>query len=205
MNVRRLAPWLVLFAFLNAAGTPALAREGASPDAPGRNDLSQRLKDSTARYRQAKGEVDRLNAEITRIETRLVGVDQAQSTLRSLATRGAVALYMHDNTTDWVDGLGDGANALEAARRARLVGNVSQLAGAAMRDLADSSRQIAEDRRRLEDIRHERQSALGQLDQQRRADAGRFSALVAADREEERRQRDAEAAQRKADAAQRKA
>ena len=205
MKFRRLAPWLILFACLNAAGTPALAREGASPDAPARDDLSRQLKDSTARYRHAKSEVDRLAAEIARIETRLAGVDQAQSALRSLATRGAAALYMHDNTLDWVDGLGDGANALEAARRARLVGNVGQLAGAALRDLADSSRQIAEDRHRLEATHREQQAALGQLDQQRRADAGRFSALVATEREEQRRQRDLEAAQRQAEAAQRKA
>jgi murein DD-endopeptidase MepM/ murein hydrolase activator NlpD len=205
VNIRRLAPWLVLFTCLNAAGTPALAREGAGPDAPGRDEVSRQLKDSTARYRHAKDEVDRLSAEIARVESRLAGVDRAQSGLRTLATRGAAALYMHDNTLDWVDGLGDGANAIEAARRARLVGNVSQLAAAAMRNLADSSRQIAEDRRRLDDMLHERRAALGQLDEQRRADAGRFSALVAAERDEERRQRDLEAAQRKAEAAQRKA
>ena len=142
---------------------------------------------------------------MAQLEGRLAGVDQQQDRLRSLATRGAAALYMHDSTLDWVDGLGDGANALEAARRARLVGNVSQLAGAAMRDLADSSRQIDEDRGRLKDKRREQETALAQLDGQRRADAGRFSALVAAERDEERQQRDAEAAQRKAEAAQRKA
>src|SRR5205085_8699635 len=195
VNLRRLAPWLILFACLNAAGTPALAREGAGPDAPDRNELSRQLKDSTARYRHAKDDFDRLSAEMARIEDRLTGVDRAQSALRSLATRGAAALYMHDNTLDWVDGLGDGGNALEAARRARLVGNVSQLAGAAMRDLADSSRQIVEDRQRLKDKRQEQEAALAGLDGVRRADVGRFSALVAAERDEERQRRDAEATQ----------
>ena len=159
------------------------------------------MKDSTARYLKAKAEVDRLAAEMDRIENRLSGVEKQQADLRSLATRGAVALYMHDNTVDWVDGFGDGGeNALEAARRARLVGNVSGLAGAAIRDLADSSRQIDEDRRRLKDMHQEREAALAQLDGERRAAAGRFSALEAAERQEERRQRQEEAAQRKADA-----
>jgi murein DD-endopeptidase MepM/ murein hydrolase activator NlpD len=203
---RSLVLWLVAFACLNAAGTPALAREGVDPGAPGRDDLSQHVKDSTARYLRAKAEVDRLAAEVAKIENRLSGVEKQQADLRSLATRGAVALYMHDNTVEWVDGFGDGGeNVLESARRARLVGNVSQLAGAAMRDLADSSRQIEDDRRRLKDMTHDRQTALAQLDGERRAAAGRFSALVAAEKEEERRQRQAEAAQRKADAERRRA
>ncbi|HEY4409599.1 MAG TPA: peptidoglycan DD-metalloendopeptidase family protein [Acidimicrobiia bacterium] len=205
MNTRRLAFALVLFACLNAAGTPALAREGADPNAPGRGELQQHLKDSTARYRRAKAEFDRLSAEVARLEGRLAGVDQAQADLRSLATKGAVALYMHDSTFDWVNGMGDDGNALEAARRARLVSNVSRLAGAAIRDLADSTRQIAEDRQQLKDKRHEQEAAVAQLDGVRRADAGRFSALAAAERDEERQRRDAEAAQRKAEAVQRKA
>ena len=205
MNVRRLTFALVLFACLNAAGTPALAREGADPNAPGRGELQQHLKDSTARYRQARTELDRVSAEVAQLEGRLAGVDQAQADLRSLATRGAVALYMHDSTFDWVDGMGDDGNALEVARRARLVGNVSQLAGAAIRDLADSSRQIVEDRQRLKDKRQEQEAALAGLDGVRRADVGRFSALVAAERDEERQRRDAEATQRKAETAQRSA
>jgi len=204
VNVRRLALWLLPFACLSAVGTPALAREGDDPGAPGRSELEQQLKSSTARYRQAKADVDRLRAEVAKIEARLAGVDQAQADLRTLATRGAAALYMHDSTFDWADGLGDGATALEAARRARLVGNVSQLAGAAIRDLADSSRQIAEDRQRLKDRRKEQEAALAALDGERRADAGRFNALVAAEKEEERQRRDAEAAQRKAETAARR-
>jgi murein DD-endopeptidase MepM/ murein hydrolase activator NlpD len=202
---RLLAPWLILFACLSAAVTPALARDGVDPGAPGRDDLQQHVKDSTARYRQAKAEADRLAAEVAAIENRLAGVDKQQAELRSLATRGAVALYMHDSTIDWVDGFGDGGNALEGARRVRIVGNVSELASAAIRDLADSARQIEEDRRRLGDKRHEQGVALGQLDNERRAAAGRFSALVAAEEDQQRRERQAEATQRRAEADRRKA
>ncbi|HYT38787.1 MAG TPA: hypothetical protein VEN99_04715, partial [Acidimicrobiia bacterium] len=134
---RLLAPWLILFACLTAAGTPALAREGADPNAPDRSDLQRNVKDSTARYRQAKAEVDRLAAEVAQIEKRLAGVDEQQAGLRSLATRGAAALYMHDSTVDWLSGFGDGGESvLESARRVKLIGGISELAGAAVRNLA---------------------------------------------------------------------
>jgi murein DD-endopeptidase MepM/ murein hydrolase activator NlpD len=203
---RLLALWLILFACLSAAVTPALAREGVDSGAPGRGDIQQQVKESTARYRQAKAELDRLAAEVAGMEARLAGVDQKQAALRSLATRGAAALYMHDSTVEWVGGFGDGGeDTLDAARRARLVGNVSDLAGDAIRDLADSTRQIEDDRRRLQDKRHEQEVALDQLDSERRAAGGRFSAMVAAEQDEQRRQRQADAAERKAEAERRKA
>ena len=210
MIVRRLAPWLVLIACLSAAGTPALAREGAGSDAPVKAELQRDLKESTARYRKAKAEVDRLSREIAKLETRLTGVDEQQESLRSLATKGAVALYMHDSTSDWAGGFGDGGEqVLEAARRARLIGGVNQLAAAAVRNLGDSVKQIDEDRRRLRDRRKEQESALAVLDGDRQAATGRFSAFVAAERNEARQRRAEEAAQRKAEAiaraAQRKA
>jgi murein DD-endopeptidase MepM/ murein hydrolase activator NlpD len=184
-----------------------------NPDAPGRGELQQDVKETTARYRKAKAEVDKLAAEIARLEVRLKGVDAQQSALRAMATKGAAALYMHDSTLEWADGFGDGGNeVLDAARRARLIGGVNELAGAAVRNLNDSTKQIDEDRRRLRQKRQEQESALGRLDGERLAAAGRFSALVAAERDEERQrraeeavQRQAEAAQRKAEAAQRKA
>src|SRR5207302_2761810 len=143
------------------------------------------VKESTARYRQAKAELDRLAAEVTGLEARLADVDGRQAALRSLATRGAAALYMHDSTIEWVGGFGDGGeDTLDAARRARLVGNVSDLAGAAIRDLADSTRQIDEDRRRLQDKHHEQEVALRRLDTDRQAAAGRFSSMVAAEQDD---------------------
>ena len=205
VKLRLLAPWLLLFACLNAAVTPAMAREGANPDAPDRGELQRDVKETNARYRKAKAEVDKLAAEIARIEKRLVGVDAQQAALRSMATKGAVALYMHDTTLEWVDGFGDGGDeVLEAARRARLVGGVNGLAGAAVRNLSDSTKQIEEDRHRLKQKRQEQEAALGQLNQERQAASGRFSAFVAAEREDDRQRRHAEAAQRKAEAAQRK-
>ncbi|HEV8628467.1 MAG TPA: peptidoglycan DD-metalloendopeptidase family protein [Acidimicrobiia bacterium] len=206
MKLRLCAPWLVLFACLNAAVTPALAREGVSPDAPGRGELQKDVKDTTARYRKAKAEVDKLAAEIARLEARLVGVDAQQAALRTMATKGAAALYMHDSTLEWAHGFGDGGNeVLDAARRARLIGGVSELASAAVRNLSDSTKEIVEDRRRLRQKRQEQGEALGKLDGERQAAVGRFSAFAAAERDEERQLRQAEAAQRKAEAAQRKA
>jgi murein DD-endopeptidase MepM/ murein hydrolase activator NlpD len=203
---RHLVPWLIVLACLSAAVSPALAREGGGPGAPERADLQREAKESTTRYRQAKADVDRLAAEVARIEKRLAGVEDKQADLRALATRGAVALYMHDASTDWMDGFGDGGEqVLQAARRARLIGGVNELAGAAVRNLGDSAKQIEEDRRRLRDRRREQEVALGQLNGERQLATGRFSALVAAERNDERRQRQAEAAQRKAEAAQRKA
>ena len=77
------------------------------------------MKETTARYRKAKAQFDKLSAEIAKIESRLVGVDQQQAELRSMATKGAVSLYMHDSTADWADGFGDGGEqVLESARRA---------------------------------------------------------------------------------------
>ena len=207
VKLRLFAPWAVSFACLTAAVTPAMAREGADPGAPERQELQQDVKESTARYRKAKAEVDKLSKEIGRIETRLEGVDAQQEALRAMATKGAVALYMHDNTLDWADGgFGDGGNELlEAARRARLVGGVNVLASAAVRNLSDSTKQVVEDRRRLKDKRAEQEAALRTLDNERQAAAGRFSAFVAEERAEERQRRAAEAAQRKAEAAQRRA
>ncbi|MGH9010249.1 MAG: murein hydrolase activator EnvC family protein [Acidimicrobiia bacterium] len=206
MKLRLFAPWLVSFACLSAAVTPAMAREGAGPDAPGRGELQRDVKESTGRYRKAKAEVHKLAAEIRRIETRLTGVDAQQEALRAMATKGAVALYMHDSTLEWADGFGDGGNELlEAARRARLVGGVNVLAGAAVRNLSDSTKQIQEDRRRLREKRQEQEVALGNLDGERQAAAGRFSAFVAEERAEERQRRAVEATQRKAEAAQRRA
>src|SRR5687767_7970838 len=139
VRIRRLAPWLVLFACLNAAVSPALAREGVHPGAPGRSDLQRDVKESTARYRRAKANADRLAAEIARIEGRLAGVEEQQASLRSLATRGAAALYRRDPTVDWLEGFGDGGEeVLAVARRAKLVNGVGELAGAAVRNLADS-------------------------------------------------------------------
>jgi murein DD-endopeptidase MepM/ murein hydrolase activator NlpD len=204
--VRRLAPWLVLIACLSAAGTPALAREGVGSGAPEKADLKRDMKESTARYRKAKTDLDRLAAEIAKIEVRLAGVDQQQEALRSLATKGAVALYMHDSTSDWADGFGDGGEqVLEAARRARLIGGVNQLAASAVRNLSDATKQIEEDRRRLRDKRKEQESALAVLDGDRQVATGRFSALVAAERDEARQRRAEEAALRKAEAAARAA
>ena len=206
VKIRLFAPWLVVFACLSAAVTPALAREGANPDAPGRGELQRDVKETTARYRKAKAEFDKVSAEIRRIETRLEGVDAQQEALRAMATRGAVALYMHDSTLEWAGGFGDGGNELlEAARRARLVGGVNELAGAAVRNLSDSTKQILEDRRRLKDKRQEKEVALRKLNDERQAATGRFSAFVAEERAEERQRRAAEAAQRKAEATQRRA
>jgi murein DD-endopeptidase MepM/ murein hydrolase activator NlpD len=206
VKLRLLAPCLVAFACLTAAVTPALAREGASPDAPGRGELQKDVKETTARYRKAKADVDKVAAEIRRLEARLVGVDAQQAALRNMATKGAAALYMHDSTLEWADGFGDGGNEiLDAARRARLVGGVNELAGAAVRNLNDSTKQIDEDRRRLKDKRREQEVALAQLDGERRDATGRFSAFVAAEREEERERRAEEAVQRKAEKEQRKA
>ena len=164
------------------------------------------MKDSTARYRKAKAEVDRLAAEVARIEGRLAGVDEQQAALRSLATRGAAALYMHDGTLDWLEGVGDGGeNVLEAARRARLVNGVNELAGAAVRNLNDSAKQIQEDRRLLRERRKEQEVALGVLNGERQAAQGRFSAFVAAERNEQRLQKRAEAERKKAEAERKKA
>lgn len=206
MNLRRLAPWLIPFACLNAAVAPALAREGADPGAPGRGELQQDVRESNARYRKAKADADRLAAEIARIEGRLRGVEDEQAALRSLATRGAVALYRRDSTVDWLEGFGDGGDeVLSAARRAKLVTGVSELAGAAVRNLADSADQIAEDRRMLKDRRREQEVVLGQLNRDRLMAQGRFSAFAAAERNEQRERRKVEAAARKAEAAARKA
>ena len=206
VRIRRPAPWLVLFACLNAAVSPALAREGVDPGAPGRSDLQRDVKESSARYRRAKADADRLAAEIARIEGRLAGVEEQQAALRSLATRGAAALYRRDPTVDWLEGFGDGGDeVLAAARRAKLVNGVGELAGAAVRNLADSAEQIAEDRRLLKDRRREQEVVLGSLNRERQMASGRFSAFVAAERNEERRQRNAEAAARRAEAAARKA
>lgn len=206
MNFRRLSPWLVLFACLNAAVSPALAREGVDPGAPGRGDLRRDVKETSARYRKAKADVDRLAAEIARIENRLAGVEQQQAALQSMATRGAAALYMRDSTVDWLDGFGDGGDeVLQAGRRARLVYGVSELAGAAVRNLADSAKQIDDDRRLLRERRREQEVALGKLNAQRRSAQGRFSAFVAAERNEQRQHRREEAARRKAEASARKA
>jgi len=203
---RLLAPWLVSFACLTAAVTPALAREGASPDAPGRGELQRDVKEATARYQKAKAQVDKLSAEIKRLEARLVGVDAQQAALRNMATKGAAALYMHDSTLEWADGFGDGGNeVLDAARRARLIGGVSELAGAAVRNLSDSTKQIDEDRRRLKQKRQDQEAALAQLDGERRDATGRFSAFVAAEREVQRQRQAEEAERRMAEAAQRKA
>jgi murein DD-endopeptidase MepM/ murein hydrolase activator NlpD len=146
---------------------------------------------------------------VARIENRLSGVEEKQAALRALATRGAAALYMHDSTVDWLDGFGDGGeNALQAARRARLIGGVNELAGAAVRDLGDSAKQIEEDRQRLKDRRHEQEVALGKLNGERQLATGRFSAFLAAERDQERQaeadRRKAEADRRKAEAAARK-
>ena len=201
MKSRLLAPWLILFACLNAAVTPALAREGGDPGAPGRADLQRTAKDSTARYLKAKAEADRLAAQVARIEQRLAGVEEQQAALRMLATRGAVALYMHDSTADWMDGFGDGGEGvLEGARRARLIGGVNELAGAAVRNLNDSAKQIEAEHRSLKDRRHEQEVALGKLNGERKAAAGQVSAFLAAERDD---QRQAAAEQRKAEAAQR--
>ena len=211
VKTRLLVPVLTLLACLIAAGSPALAREGGGPGAPAAGaDLQRDAKDSTARYLKAKAEVDRLSAEVARLEDRLAGVDQQQAMLRSVATRGAAALYMHDLTVDWLEGLGDGGdNILESGRRARLIGGVNQLASAAVRDLNDSARQIDEDRRHLKDRRHEQEVALAQLNGERQLANGKFSAFVAAERDLERAQREQERAQRetqrKADAAARAA
>jgi murein DD-endopeptidase MepM/ murein hydrolase activator NlpD len=206
MNLRRLAPWLVLFACLNAAVSPALAREGVDPGAPGRGELQRDVKESSARYRKAKADADRLAAEIARIEGRLSGVEDEQAALRSLATRGAAALYRRDSTVDWLEGFGDGGDeVLSAARRAKLVTGVSELAGAAVRNLADSAEQIGEDRRLLKDRRKEQEVVLGQLNRERQMAQGRFSAFAAAERHEQGERRKAEAAARKAEAAARKA
>ncbi|HVW33460.1 MAG TPA: peptidoglycan DD-metalloendopeptidase family protein [Acidimicrobiia bacterium] len=207
MKTRLLVPVLTLFACLTAAVSPALAREGGGPGAPGNGaELQRNAKDSNARYLKAKAEVDRLAAEVARLENRLAGVDEQQAMLRSVATRGAVALYMHDLTVDWLEGFGDGGeNIIDAGRRARLVGGVNQLAAAAVRNLNDSARQIDEDRRRLKDRRHEQEAALAQLNGERQQAAGKFSAFMAAERDVERAQRQQERAerdaQRKADAA----
>jgi len=159
------------------------------------------MKETTARYRKAKAEVDRLAAEIAKYEDRLAGVDEQQAALRSMATKGAVALYMHDSTSDWADGFGDGGEQmLEAARRARLIGDVNELAAAAVRNLDDSTKQIEEDRKRLRDKRREQETALAQLDGERQAATGRFAAFVAAEKDEARQRRAEEAAQRKAEA-----
>ena len=176
------------------------------PGAPGRGDLQRDVKESTARYRKAKGNADRLAAEIARIEGRLAGVEEQQAALRSLATRGAAALYRRDPTVDWLEGFGDGGEeVLGVARRAKLVNGVSELAGAAVRNLADSAEQIAEDRRLLKERRREQEVVLGSLNRERQMASGRFSAFAAAERDEQRRQRNAEAAARKAEAAVRKA
>jgi murein DD-endopeptidase MepM/ murein hydrolase activator NlpD len=206
MNSRRFAPWLVLFACLNAAVSPALAREGVDPGAPGRGELQRDVKESNARFRKAKADADRLAAEIARIEGRLSGVEEQQAALRSLATRGAAALYRRDSTVDWLEGFGDGGDeVLSVARRTKLVTGVSELAGAAVRNLADSAEQIAEDRRILKERRKEQEVVLGQLNRERQMAQGRFSAFAAAERNEQRERRKAEAAARKAEAAARKA
>ena len=83
---------------------------------------------------------------------------------------------------------------------------MSELAGAAVRNLSDSAKQIEEDRRLLKDRRREQEVALGKLNRERQLAQGRFSAFVAAEKnEQKRRQRKAEAAARKAEAAARKA
>jgi murein DD-endopeptidase MepM/ murein hydrolase activator NlpD len=76
------------------------------------------------------------------------------------------------------------------------------LAGAAARDLADSAKQIEEDRRQLKDRRHEQEAALAKLNGERQQATGRFSAFLAEERDQ---QRQAEADRRKAEADRRKA
>ncbi|HET9769240.1 MAG TPA: hypothetical protein VFS16_00020, partial [Acidimicrobiia bacterium] len=176
------------------------------PGAPGRGELQRDVKESSARFRKAKADADRLAAEIARIEGRLSGVEEQQAALRSLATRGAAALYRRDSAVDWLEGFGDGGDeVLSVARRTKLVTGVSELAGAVVRNLADSAEQIAEDRRILKERRKEQEVVLGQLNRERQMAQGRFSAFAAAERNEQRERRKAEAAARKAEAVARKA
>lgn len=180
----------VLVCLLAAAASPAVAGEDAGAGAAAQlSELRREANAAAARYHQAENELARLNHEVAGLNAEIEALEARMGRLREAGTRGAALLYMRDAMVDSVAGLGDGSEILRSARRSKLVGNMADLAGAALGDLDRGLGELEGRRQALEVRQGEQGAVVAELQSERRDISRRLAAMARVERERQARER----------------
>ena len=181
----RLLPRILLaLVCLTAAAPPAGARQDAASEP--RVELQRRANESASRLTRARAEHARLQDEAAALQGQVENLEHRMASLRQTTTRGAALLYKRDSINDSVSGFGDGEAVLSAARRTRLVGTVSDMAGLSARQLDDAARRLRERREAVAARRDGQKRVLAEIAAERRDVASRLEAMARAEQRAER-------------------
>ena len=181
--MRLLARCLLMFSCLSAAASPALAATDADPYAPPLVEIKRQANEAAVSYSRAEAHHERLEEQVRGLEDQVSILERRMGALRQAATRGAAVLYKRDAIVDSFWGLGDGEAVFLSAHRAKLMGKVNELAGAALQTLDDAARRLRAQRRSLADRRHGQEQVLAQMGGERRDVERRLAAMAKAQRE----------------------
>jgi murein DD-endopeptidase MepM/ murein hydrolase activator NlpD len=155
----------------------------AGSDASAIAELKREANQAAARWSRARAEQVRVHGEIAALKDKVGDLEQRVAVLRQAASRGAAAMYMRDAMVDSVAGLGDTTGALVTARRTKLIGQVSDLAGDAVESLGEAAHQLKAQRRSLDERRRHQDEVVAKLNGERRAVEGRLAAMVKAEKD----------------------
>ena len=179
---RNLARCLLVLCCLLAAASPAGAGD-AGADASTMADIKRQANEAAARWSRARSEQVRIHEQVDDLRQQVGHLEQRMGRLRQAATRGAAAMYMRDSTVDAVEGLGHTRRVLGAARRAKLIAGVNDLAGVAVETLGETARELDAQRDALEARRRQQDAVVAQMSRERRAVEGKLAAMVKVEKE----------------------
>jgi murein DD-endopeptidase MepM/ murein hydrolase activator NlpD len=164
--MRALLRTLIVTGLCLASASPAgAARRG---DQPSRSDLQRRADEAAVRYDRAVAQLSKVADEIGRLERRIGNAETKMAPMRANVTRRAVAVYTSDRGLAAFSGFADGDDLVESARAAKLVSGTSSRDYAAIKRIADASREMAKRRDELNTRRAEQQRVTEDLQAERR-------------------------------------
>ena len=149
-----------------ALATPAgAARRGDPPTA---RDLQRRADSAAARFDRAQAQLARLSNDIDRLEGRISAAERRLEPLKAAVTRRAVAVYTSDRGINALAGFLDGLDWVESGRGAKLASGASARDYAAIRAVAEVSRELTRRRDELAARRADQQQVADDLAGERR-------------------------------------
>lgn len=165
MRTALLRAWLVVALASGLAGTvgasPSAAAQG-SPE-PSVDALRAQADAIAERYFAALTQANELDAEVEAAQAEVAELEQRAERARETARAHAVIAYRQSGSR--LSAVIDGADALDAARRARLIDHVNERDRDVFDELTEASRQLQGRRHELEAARTAQEATLADLRQ----------------------------------------
>lgn len=166
--MRILVRTLLLVLACLALAAPAGARRLLVVEGrPSASELRDQANEAAGRYNRAQAEAARLESQITQLEGEIAALEAEMAPLRAVVTRRAVAIYKGSRGLEALSALGQVADPVEGARRARMAAQVSAQDLRALEALGRSAAELRERRTALGVRYQEQQDVLAAMEGER--------------------------------------